>query len=740
MALDSLLSADSYKFYGEVRMIGQQVHSGGIIEFLEPFRQLGTTPPEMKAAVDFLTSNGDLLASSRLVFAAAPAKPKLPQVFVAVELLSAEDAQKFEPKLRAFLGAMSTAKATPSAENRAVPQDVKSGKPTAPKPASPPYFVKRAGNLILVADSAFTLKNLHPEGSRLLSEDVSFREVRDRLATESFFFYYNVALPYAGYQARLATGSPVEERANVHSAQAKAKNAERGAGPGAAPSPTSSTVVQQDTHNPAVLVGEARTPNNEPEEVTAVPQSGIQGAPVKDGGHPIALPFLGMILGGESGWPGAIGASSSLEGDAFVNRLMLVNVPGAPPRAIPFVPMFVSGPPLSPRSTAIVPGDAGIFIDASLDLPQMYDALITAMPAPGTTIDVPGKNSRPPAVESEMAAFEKKLGLRIKDDLLPALGNELAVSLPVQWLTGATPTKTQAAQPQPGIAFFVSLKDKEKARELLPRVIEAAGLKALGDLAQTEKKDDIEIINYGVGSVAFIEDFLVVAQDALTLRHVVDSYINHQTLSSNSGFKNSTSWQPREVLGQVYISQALMGSLQSSMAKGPLLQADQEGLDYLSRFKAEPEAITYALTAEGPGLMHELHIPRSLVNMLLAQMAVGTKPSATNERMASGFLQMVASAQKQYKEKKGSGGYASLDELKKNGLFDVSALEKYGYKLDLKNYGNKFEVTATPMEYGKSGRLSFFIDESGVLRGGDKAGQPATAADKPLEGGVSEHP
>lgn len=40
-----------------------------------------------------------------------------------------------------------------------------------------------------------------------------------------------------------------------------------------------------------------------------------------------------------------------------------------------------------------------------------------------------------------------------------------------------------------------------------------------------------------------------------------------------------------------------------------------------------------------------------------------------------------------------------------------------------------YALTATPAEYGKSGKRSFFLDASGELRGGDKQGAAATAED-----------
>jgi hypothetical protein len=59
--------------------------------------------------------------------------------------------------------------------------------------------------------------------------------------------------------------------------------------------------------------------------------------------------------------------------------------------------------------------------------------------------------------------------------------------------------------------------------------------------------------------------------------------------------------------------------------------------------------------------------------------------------------------------------------------------ENFGYKIGISVSGNRYELTAVPVEYGKTGRLSFFLDDSGVLRGGDHAGGAATIADKPVQ-------
>lgn len=50
----------------------------------------------------------------------------------------------------------------------------------------------------------------------------------------------------------------------------------------------------------------------------------------------------------------------------------------------------------------------------------------------------------------------------------------------------------------------------------------------------------------------------------------------------------------------------------------------------------------------------------------------------------------------------------------------------------------QFELTATPTEYGKSGKRSFFMNATGKLRGADKLGAPATAADPLIDEAASK--
>jgi len=49
------------------------------------------------------------------------------------------------------------------------------------------------------------------------------------------------------------------------------------------------------------------------------------------------------------------------------------------------------------------------------------------------------------------------------------------------------------------------------------------------------------------------------------------------------------------------------------------------------------------------------------------------------------------------------------------------------------NQAAKFELAATPVEYGKTGQRSFILDSAGILRGTDKQGSVATSADPRID-------
>jgi len=126
-----------------------------------------------------------------------------------------------------------------------------------------------------------------------------------------------------------------------------------------------------------------------------------------------------------------------------------------------------------------------------------------------------------------------------------------------------------------------------------------------------------------VVAYAFIGNFLVISPDVKATRHVVDSYLKHQTLSGDIHFKNYTRWLPRQVQGQVYISPSLMESYRTWIQQ-PTAPVDEQTRAFLTRFSIVAQPVTYSLSNEGFGPLHELHLPKNLVLLLIAA-TVGNK-------------------------------------------------------------------------------------------------------------------
>src|SRR6185503_1640283 len=390
-----------------------------------------------------------------------------------------------------------------------------------------------------------------------------------------------------------------------------------------------------------------------------------------------AMAFFGAS--GEPKWPEAIGLAGNLDASSFDVRALFVTSHGEKLPAIPFFPMLVSGPVLVPESPSILPADTELYVTMSLDLPKVYADFLTprmTMTKPGVFVET---STLAEPVESPFAFIEKKLGAKLNEVLIPLLGNEVVFSMPLTATANATPSPTPTASgdsssvtptltgtaasntPSPTLAFAV--RDKEGMRALLPKLIDALGFKGASGLAQTQKREDTEIVSYAnVLSYAFIGNFLVVSPDPKNINHVVDSYLKHETLSSDISFKNFTRWQPRQLQGQVYVSPALMESY-GKWANEPSAFISEQTREFLTRFAVVAEPVTYSLSNEGNGPLHQIRVPKNLLLIAVAGLSGETNvpPEMQNERVAMGNLIAIAVAEARIKKEKGS--YTTLEEL-----------------------------------------------------------------------------
>lgn len=765
---DNLLSTDTYKLYGEVRNVGQLLSNGGAGEIVDPIVKLADPGPQFKAIVSFLKKNSEALASSRLMFAGWAVRTDVPTIFVAIEFQNDEDAAKFAPKLETFLPTVLppvpvTPEPTPENETKsgdaAKPRKPGSTveKPSArPSPVtgpSPqveerlPFVITHAGNLVCITDKSFKFSKLHPANGKPLFQDQNFRTARDQFSSEPIFFFFNVALEEQSKPKQIAADRKAEAEAEAERARLEEARAAQ------TPEPTPNA-----------------TPEATPEEQMTAPRGILTGGPSpsptptptkEEQAQRIASSQIGGMLDaigyGEPQWPEAVGLAVALEGNQYVLRAIMIDKPEAKKLPLPFVPQLVSGAPFTSDAASVLPDDTEIFVSASIDLKQTYEGMRKA-----ADVKAKADGGRSRVIEGEPAAdqepapdpftqFEKKAKFNIKDDLLPALGNEVALAGSLKTLQSAggmnlgikspSPSPSDANKDDPNKkqaetlpVLLIEIKDRDAARALMPKVLNGLGIGEANLIAQTEKRDDTEMVNYaGVFAYGFVGNFLVISE-ASGVRRVVDAYVNHQTLSSNTVFRNSRRWESNRSVGQIYVSPALMEGYQDEVRKTSATM-DAALRDFLLGLNPNAEAITYSLSNDGLGTQHELHLPKNLILMTVAGVSSATKnpPPEANEAVAIGMLQYFANQETAYKAGAGKGNYGSLQQLVDAKMFPLEAFDKYGYKIDATVMGDQFEATAIPREYGKNGKRSFFVDKSGVVRGDDHGGAPATVADKPAQ-------
>ena len=751
---DQLLATDAYKLYGEVRNVGQLLSTGGAGEIVDPIIKLADPGKEFKSIISFLKKNSEALLLSRMLFAGWPARTDLPTVFVAIEFATVEDAAKFAPKLETFLPTV-LPPVTPSPEPTPAAPATEPGAGSPAKPARPlppvstptpppaaplPFVITRSGNLVCISEKAFKFEKLHPPNAKALFQDQNFRTVRDKFSTEPLFLFFNVALEDKTRPQPSPT--PVvseEEAARVVSQPETTSKQEPAATPTEPEEP-------KRNENFAVLV--------------AGPEPSPTPTPTKEQqAQAIASLQIGQMLDslgfGEPQWPDAVGLALALDGSEYVVRALLIDKPGAKLLPIPFVPQLIAGPAYSVEAASVLPDDTEVFLSASIDLTQSYEGMRKQAETKKQTqsdsqvyvngvLQTQPRENAPDAFEQ----FEKKAGFKIKDDLLSALGTELAVAGTLKTLqsvnvfgAGAIP----AAKPSPEAKdqkqkdegalpiVLISVRNRDEVRRLMPKALIGLGIGEANLLAQTEKHGDAEIVNYaGMFAYGFVGDFVVLS-DTAGVRRVVDANVNNRTLSSNNVYRNARRWQSGRTLGQFYVSTALMEAYHEEIRK-EAGSMEPEMRDFLLSLNPKSEAITYALSNDGLGTQHELHLPKNLILTMVAGISNAAKnpPPEANEMVAMGLSQMIAGAQQQYKAGAGKGSYGTMQQLVDAKLIPFEGFDKYGYKFEITVIGDQFEAVATPKEYGKTGKRSFFVDKSGVVRGDDHGGGPATIADKPV--------
>jgi hypothetical protein len=780
-SVEEMLAADSYTVYLELRRVGTLARAEEVKSAVASLNLLGGA--EAKPITDlyaFVSDNAEALGESRVVVTFMPARPEVPQALLAVELESSDAAVAFEPKMRRMLG--ERVPQVKKAIAGAAPEPVLVPKPDAgerargaAKPAAADFALRRVGRWLLAADAPFTLKRLRgDEDQPRLADSPRFQSVRARFASDSLFVYVDTNVAQQGWALQMQRASEGQQ-----------------------PQDTATTGVVLTAPGVGVIVGEREPGNPEAQpEPTAAPESGEPATtpqvvedvkqsspevaariaeaegnlaehnndinnmppPPPPSEEEVAVRGMGRVLGGLWGGvpriPGAVALGAGLDRGALAVRLAVENTPDGTISIIPFLPNVVSGPPVTGETAAVAPADAELFVAGSLDWTQIYNSTLGAASVNPATLAASfgggeeeggAKAERQPTADETIAAVEKLFGFKFKEDLLPALGNEVSISLPLN--TGdfglgrprpGGEEKKEEREAEPGFVFIAALNNPDRVREILPRALVAFGFAAPGTPRRAEKRKGFDIHTLGASdgfSYAIINNYLV-GGELKAVRHCVDSFDARQTLASANVYRDAVAWQAKQKLLHLYLSDSVMKGALEETKKRSGASTDPVVRTLLAQLEAaETAPASYEATNEGDVLMHEVRLPISLVRSYALTLAVSAKdyPVIANETMAVYALNRIAGAQSAYKDDKKKGRYGTFEELIAEELLEKTFLENAEYKFELEVAGDKFEVSATPRTYGKSGRRSFLLDQTGTVRAADHKGQPAKADDPAVE-------
>lgn len=374
------------------------------------------------------------------------------------------------------------------------------------------------------------------------------------------------------------------------------------------------------------------------------------------------------------------------------------------------------------------------------------------------------------AIKEQEAKMDTELGFVLRDEIVKDLGNEITIAYGIPKLIAAAADSEGKKKDNEGWAVFIGVKDRAATQQALIKtfayftsgMMNARGqndeqkdvpLKTEEQLKQerelrnknaqsawtmmpTEIYKKVEIKSIFAAHVAFSDDYMLVADSKETIKQMLDLSDGGRSLASDFNYSRAMGGigtaTTKVFIGPKMFDGLLNDFIKSWVAKPNELDTDPQAKAPLN----VPATIAATIDAEAGSIKLEAFSPLGIAGTL-ALWGFGSDVKSGTERKENDArykLRQLAKAEKMYANKH-SNRYATVETLAKikDVAFNAESLKdeqnNYRFEFKLKPNAKGYEATATPIKYGRLGRLSFFIDESGQMRAADKQGAPATMAD-----------
>jgi hypothetical protein len=338
--------------------------------------------------------------------------------------------------------------------------------------------------------------------------------------------------------------------------------------------------------------------------------------------------MAGFMMG-QSAIPQAIALSGSLDGDNFVLRAMSASAPTESPAGLPGLFSSLLGATGSGQLVAasFAPADSDVFIDLTIDWDKLYDAMgaLLSMFAGSAPQGGAGQSA------DLLGAIETQLGFSIKNDLIPTLGNEVALSFsgfdsmmkPRAAAGKASTTKPpKRSGASPRFLVMVALKDAAGFEKFFGRLFSGRMGSSSNPFEKTPYRNATIVHNKSF-AYTVTDGFLLAGGSALEIRKLIDARLSGASLASRAEYRSVVPDSSQAGV-KAYIAPALISKLADSLLKGSSLNSGlKPGAANPVRLQAP---IGILVTRESGRMMTEVRMPASLAYGLIATLA-NVKPS-----------------------------------------------------------------------------------------------------------------
>jgi len=402
-------------------------------------------------------------------------------------------------------------------------------------------------------------------------------------------------------------------------------------------------------------------------------------------------------------------------------------------------------PSIQFRAAKYVPSYCGSLQSIAADPVRIFDLVEQYFgPVP------PASNGK--GFAQQVEEIEDAIGVGLRSELLPALGREIAFTESFGFLGGVRPMRPpgKGDAPKPVRVLLVEVRDREPIRKMIAK--SAPRFPNAPPLAAVDYKG-AELWDAAGFAVAFVDDFAIAGQSD-DVKRCVDSVVAEDTLSKQPSYQSvSSEWLGGAIVATYTSADFEADRLESSAKSQEELRkqieiGDGSSFDVEQMFAWQAvSTLTNPLGAtvlrNATGVNWENSSPTGPISTAYAKLTrewIVDGPRRqrieASHSAAIGAMNILVSAEQAFREK--SGRFGLLEELKSAGSLDeeskqLIANDLSGYRLEVAATGagteSRFTVTATPVMYGRTAKLSLFIDETGILRGIDKQGAVARGDD-----------